>query len=61
MKGSKILTDIKLAGDEDTIDKRITIALAAANGSRTIAAVILGISHRTMFRHIERRMKDTGA
>ena len=57
-KGSKIASFLKIFDKYEDLDKLITIAMAAAGGNRTAAAEKLGISERTLYRHIKRRREE---
>jgi len=56
--GSKINTFLKIFDKFEDLDKLITIAMCKAGGNRPIAAKKLGISVRTLYRHIKRRRQE---
>ena len=58
MRRSKIDTFLKIFDKYDDLDKLITIALSKANGNRPVAAEKLGISIRTLYRHLQRRRNN---
>jgi len=56
--GSKINTFLKIFDRFEDLDKLITIAMSKSNGNRAIAAQKLGISVRTLYRHLQRRRQE---
>ena len=52
------MSDTACLDAKGAADKMITIALARADGNRTEAAAILGMSRRTLGRRIRERIKQ---